>query len=81
MNYMIPKMAARTPVRPTAAVPGWKLCASLFFEVEVPPVVGVLPMLPGVDWLPAHTNLPLMTLLEPFSALKVEQELVMSAED
>jgi hypothetical protein len=79
--YKIPKMAARTPVKPTAAVPGWKLTASLFLVEVEPDPVGVLPMLPGVDWLPAQTNLPLITLLAPFSPLKVLQELVISAED
>lgn len=73
-------MAAMTPERPTAAVPGRKLMASLFLVELLPDPVGVLPMLPGVDWLPAQTNLPLMTLFGPFSPLNVLQALLMSPE-
>jgi hypothetical protein len=79
----MPKTAAITPAKPTAAVPGYKFPPSLFLvdeAVELVPV-GVLPMLPGADWLPAQTNLPLMTLLAPVSALNVVQSEEISPED
>lgn len=56
--------------------------ASLFLvdvdDEDVPD--GVVPAAPGLFWSPAHVNLPLMTLLDPDSALKVLQSEVISAE-
>lgn len=41
-------------------------------ELELEPV-GVVSAPPGLDWLPAHWNLPLMTLLLPERDLKCVQ--------
>jgi hypothetical protein len=79
--YKSPNMAAKIPAAPATAVLGLNALASLFLVVELPPVVGVFPMLPGFVTLPAQTYLPLMTLLEPWMALNVAQDFVMSAED
>lgn len=78
----MPNMAAKTlPTPMTALVEMSKLRASLFLvAVDEPEAVDVLPDAPGLLWSPAHVNLPLMTLLEPDSALKVLQSEVISFE-
>jgi hypothetical protein len=74
-------MAARTPVRPAAAGLKPTALASPFFVVDDPAPETEVPALPGLPRLPAHWNLPLITLLGPASALKVLQSLEMSPDD
>jgi len=78
MIYKRPNKAAIAPESPSAAVLIRRSPASLFLVAEAE-AVEFRP--PTEAWDPAQVNLPLMTLLEPFSALKVEQELVMSEND
>jgi hypothetical protein len=69
-------------VRPAAAGLKPIAPASLFLVVDVvPPDVTAVPEFPGLPWLPAHWNLPLMTSLGPFSLEKTAQELSMLPED
>jgi len=78
----MPSMAAKTlPTPMMALVEMSRLRASLFLvEVDVDVDEGVVPDPPGLLWLPAHVNLPLITLLEPDSALKVLQSALISLE-
>lgn len=71
--YHKPKIAAITPVRPAAAGLKPMAWASLFLVLVEVELDGVVPEPPGLVTLPWQRYFPLMTLLAPFSALKIAQ--------